>query len=668
MKIIKKHGLALVHDGDKVYFSNLLKFAGGDPDDFLPGTGGIYTFWVDSEFYDGMGLCVKEFSEHKDGITVVFENDETELCIMFNYHIPSGVWSRRDIIKNKTADCKIIRKYQSRFVIEEGFSEPEFYTQNSGWCSENQGSWQSAGRGIRIETRGLRVNDGATPYMAVKNKNSQSGIAFHIAPIGKWSANVTKRIAYTRRAAYVMDMGLSDNGLSMKLEPFEELKMPEILFHSFDDISLGSYKAHRFLLEERFNPNPMKVIYNSWLYNFDNFTLTDLKRQLCAASEIGCDCFLIDAGWYGDVLWSSGTGDWQESKNKFPDGLKLFADEVKKKGVGLGLWMECERASKHSEIYKKHPEYFFETEDDTDSVIVDFSILDARKHVFNEISRLIDTYDLKMMKFDFNVGCTHDKTGSNFYRYYQNFYEMMDELKAKYPDFFFEGCAGGGCLSDISSMSHYDCHHMTDTVNPLKDLRIYQGAVLRLPPYSLSKWVCVQNAELKSQNVSYQTEGRIVSNSNQFLWERMADCNFDFTIEQASMGLLGFSSDIAALDEDTRNKLKCAVDEFKKNASERIKFTGALLSPPAPLDDASSPAVFQFSDFDFNKIIIKAFRTEGVERTFITEPVGIKEDAVYEIITDEEKTKMSGAEIKEYGLKIKVEGFFEVKTVTLTII
>ena len=48
--------------------------------------------------------------------------------------------------------------------------------------------------------------------------------------------------------------------------------MPEIIFHSFDDISLGSHKLHRFVLENRFNANEPKVIYNSWLYKFDRFT------------------------------------------------------------------------------------------------------------------------------------------------------------------------------------------------------------------------------------------------------------------------------------------------------------------------------------------------------------------------------------------------------------
>lgn len=662
---IKKHGLVLAKENEKVYIKNLLSHPGPSSEDFLPGTGGVYSLYYDGKCFDGLGLAVSEISETQDNITISFSNDEIELKVSFSYDAPSDVWSRKDFLTNKKEESIILNKYKSRFALSDSDQNFEVYSQNSGWCSENQGSWQDIGRGIRIETRGLRVMDGATPYMALRRKNTGKGLTFHLAPIGKWNIDITKRIAYSKRASYVLDLGLCETGLNMEIAPNETVEMPEIIFHTFNDISLGSHKLHRFVLENRFNANEPKVIYNSWLYNFDNFTVEDLKRQAIAAKEIGCEYFLVDAGWYGEEVWDRATGDWKESSVKFPNGLKEFGDYVKSQGLGLGLWMECERASKHSEIYKKHPEYFFETEDDENSVIVDFGNPEARAHVKSEISRLIDTYDLKMMKFDFNVGCTNDTSGSNFYRYYQNFYEMMEELKEKYPWFFFEGCAGGGCCSDLSSTSRYDCHHMTDTVHPLLDLRIYQGAVLRLPPYSLSKWVCIQNADLKSKNVTYQTENRVLSNSNQFLYERMADCGLEFTAEQASLGLLGFSSDIGALCDETRKTLKKYVSDFKNERKERSKYICSLLTEPAQISDFFSPAIFEISDFEYNKIIIKAFRTEGAEQTFIVNPLGIDKDALYEICENDEKKTVKGEEILEYGLSVYIDYVYKVKTIII---
>lgn len=665
MEIIKKHGLIITKENDRVYINNILTYPGESIENFLPGTGGIYSLFYDGKYFDGTGLGVNSITETKDNIEVIFINDEIKLRISFTYDVPSGVWSRKDYITNMKEESIFLNKYKSRFVLADSDQNFEVYTQNSGWCSENQGSWQDIGRGLRVETRSLRVMDGATPYMAIRRKNLGKGLTFHLSPIGKWSIDIIKRIAYSKKASYVIDTGLSETGLNMEIFPHETVEMPETIFHSFDDISLGSHKLHRFVLENRFNANEPKVIYNSWLYNFDNFTLEDLKRQVIAAKDIGCECFLVDAGWYGEESWDRATGDWKESSVKFPDGLKEFGDFVKSQGLGLGLWMECERASKHSEIYKKHPEYFFETEDDINSVIVDFGNPDARAHVKSEISRLIDTYDLKMMKFDFNVGCTHDKTGSNFYRYYQNFYKMMEELKEQYPYFFFEGCAGGGCCSDLSSTAKYDCHHMTDTVHPLLDLRIYQGAVLRLPPYSLSKWVCIQNTDLKSKNVTYQTENRVISNSNQFLYERMADCGLEFTSEQASLGILGFSSDIDALCNVTRKTLKEYVADFKQERRERSKYICSLLTEPVSISDFSSPAIFEISDFDYNKIIIKGFRTEGAEENFIVNPLGIDKNATYEICENDEKKIVKGEEILEFGLSVFIDYVYKVKTIVI---
>ena len=51
------------------------------------------------------------------------------------------------------------------------------------------------------------------------------------------------------------------------------------------------------LKEANYNLPP--VIYNTLLYRFASFTVEQLRQQLAAAKKIGCEYFVVDAGWFG---------------------------------------------------------------------------------------------------------------------------------------------------------------------------------------------------------------------------------------------------------------------------------------------------------------------------------------------------------------------------------
>ena len=61
-----------------------------------------------------------------------------------------------------------------------------------------------------------------------------------------------------------------------------------------------------------------------------------------AATEAGCEYFCIDAGWYDKRLLVDGVGRWQESKERFPNGLKEVTDYIRSKGMIPGVWLELE--------------------------------------------------------------------------------------------------------------------------------------------------------------------------------------------------------------------------------------------------------------------------------------------------------------------------------------
>ncbi len=55
-----------------------------------------------------------------------------------------------------------------------------------------------------------------------------------------------------------------------------------------------------------------------------------------AAAAAGCEYYVIDAGWYAPGFWWDSVGEWKESRERFPGGLKEVLDEVRKIRHGAG--------------------------------------------------------------------------------------------------------------------------------------------------------------------------------------------------------------------------------------------------------------------------------------------------------------------------------------------
>jgi alpha-galactosidase len=97
-----------------------------------------------------------------------------------------------------------------------------------------------------------------------------------------------------------------------------------------------------------------------------------------------------------------------------------------------------------------------------------------RFHLKPEISRLIETYQLAWIKLDFNLEMGYADEG--LAGYYQVWYGKLDELRQRFPETFFEGCASGAICLDLNTLSHFDGHFLSETVNPVDVLRITRGA------------------------------------------------------------------------------------------------------------------------------------------------------------------------------------------------
>lgn len=625
------HGLHMEFANDMVAITELAGIMGTSPY-HLECITGIFRLHDDSGLYDGNGLALKSFqSDDTEHVTVVLESPVTRLTCSFEYK--DGIWSRKDYIKNLQDKVGTIRSCLSRFtVLGEAF---RLYSQEGAWCMENQGKWMDlTGGSINITNMGVRTTESAFPFACIQDTDQGNGLAFHLLPIGQWVMKFNK--FYTGSLPVIaIELGISDNGLALKLEPGEEIALPEVLFYSVQpgDNSLGSDKIHRFILNNKASKKDIPVLYNSWFHDFDRIDVDQFKATARAAAEIGCEYFVVDAGWFGDGnVWFLGVGDWKENQTSaFCGKMKDFADYVRSLGMKFGLWMEPERAFEGSDAQKEHPDFFLHN--DGGSYLYDLSNPEARQFMYNHLKRLVETYGLEFMKLDFNMAIGYDPSGNSFYRYYQGYYDFMDRIMADFPQVYFEACASGGLRTDINTACACDCHFLTDTVNPVEILRILGGGLLRLPPRIFSKWYVAQQVEHISRWY-HARNGEIDSHilaSADGCWGRVIEVGEDFMETLFLAGPMGFSSKPDRLSPELRQRLHKTVELFKQEREFIQRSVCHLLTAPKSIFDRKSYTSLQLKSVDEDRSIVLNFRLEDQRQTFKIHPKEICPEGTYRV-------------------------------------
>ena len=574
----------------------------------------------------------------------------------------AGIWSRRDTIENASPEYATIAGCLARFAFSPGHYE--IYSQGSRWCRENQGRWRPLDHGETVlRCDGGRTTQGATPYLCLRGSDGNAAIAFHIVPCGDWVIRVKAETVFDSLPAVVVELGLSDANLKLRMAPGESRELPEILLQSVPRAmpQLAAPALHRYLLEH--GPGEAKpfapVVYNTWFDDFASLKPGRLEKQLGAAKAIGCEVFVVDAGWYGagEGDWGQQVGDWREKRGAAFDGrMTEFADKVRAAGLGFGLWMEPERLGASVPARRRHPAWFRPGEGGF--YYPDLANARARAWVLAGMSRLIETYQLVWMKVDFNFSFGHDPHGSAFSGYYTEWYALLDSLRRRYPHVFFEGCASGGMRLDLNTLSHSDGHFLSDNVNPWDALRIYQSALLRLPPGRLARWVALRSVgrTIPKYGTPVDEGDAVVVTpaGNGAVWDRSETVDIDFAARAAMAGMFGVTGDLAGLPCEALKRLRHHVAFFKKWRRFIAGSTAHLLTPPGAIGDRSGWAAIQMRKPGSSRSLVFVYRLDDATSRQRFRLQGLAAEKTYQVRIDDpedrQPAQVSGRELMTVGL------------------
>jgi alpha-galactosidase len=608
---------AIHFDGEQAWVGRLFGqlCSNGGEDGGPVRTQGLALLSTSEGRFEAEGLRITSITGSSNSVEITAEAGSLALDSRWEIDAETGIISRQDSLRNQGPQPVTIYRALARFTFPTG--RYEVYRQESRWCVENQGEWTPLVTGT-LAFRGEwgRTSRGGTPFAAIRERGARHAVGFHILPEGNWTLKASTTGNHHTAPMAVMEAGLSDEDLRLVLQPGQQVELPEILIQDLPEGEphYGAPELHSFALQRYFadaKPEP-PVIFNTWFYQFDRLDVLSLRKEVQAAKEVGCEIFVIDAGWFGPGApgWFRAVGDWREkTESSFFGKMGEFANEVRAAGLRFGLWMEPERFAPDAPILQERPEWFIHA--DRNLKRINLEIPEAYAYQKDQISQLVERYGLAWMKVDFNFELGFDPSGAELLNYTRQWYRLMDEIRQKYPETFFEGCSSGAMRLDLNSLRHFDAHFLTDTVNPLDDLRIYQGALLRLPPGRLTRWVTLRSAGDRipwyTDPMSDHWPDTIVTPSSAN-WIPMENVDVDFAVLNGMAGVLGFSGSLAELPESARERIRYWIAFYKDWRKFITGSVAHLLTPPGLISNREGWAAFQLQSLEDTSSLVFAYR------------------------------------------------------------
>ena len=580
----------------------------------------------------------------KNGNEITYKNDDIELKSVINEH-SSGIFERIDTIKNVSEREITLTSALSKFTLNGG--EYQVYTQTSKHIHESLGMWQPLSSGIFGSSDEIRTNQDVNPFVAVFNEQTGRGYAFHLMSESMFEYKVHRHCEFLDQKVVCVEMGIKSENFAYVLAPNEEIELPRILYYEFKSrLDLDAYKLHRYFNEKQ--PSKIPVIYNSWMCQFDFVDFDLLVAQLEKAKKLGCEYFVVDAGWFGETkFWWLTIGDWNETeKSALAGRMSELADKVREAGLKFGLWFEIERAGLDSQNQRNHPEFYIK---DGEFYYVDFSNPDACDFIYNEVKRNIDKYGIEFIKFDLNGPLRFDKSRHAFLDYYKGYEGFISRIRKEYPSIHLECCASGGGRMSLSNVKFFDSFWMSDNHGIYAQLEIFKNTLKRMPSRMLERWATIRSLENFTPTYPVGEKIEKILLSADANWGRVEEATLDFIKDALVGGPLGISCDLSQVSDDTLSSLAKFIKEYKSEESFWANTESHILC------DTETVTVLQFNDRKYEKIKIYAYAKHPNQEYVTVYPFMENLDGEYLVkIKNDEEVSIKAAEIDKSGIDLRL--------------
>ncbi len=451
-----------------------------------------------------------------------------------------------------------------------------------------------------IETRNLRSYSPSWYEVYVKNSTSteSNGDVYfgQLAYSGNWRMDFNK----TPKGELQIIGGINFSDAHWQLKPNTSFTTPKMLVgytnngtEAASQLMVSFVKNEVLPVERRYKMR--QVIYNSWYATAFKISEDQQVELAKIAKEIGVETYVVDAGWHeGTIENQSGLGDWTVDLKKFPNGLNSLIKKVNDLGMDFGLWVEPEVVCPTSNLFKNHPDWIFHYSNvkphkENDRFMLNLAREDVYQYLFKTFSDLLSKNNITFIKWDYGRALTDagwpsakaDEQREATIRHTANLYRLIESLRAKFPNVWFEACAGGGGRTDLGMMSRMDQVWISDCTDPVDRLFMHYGYLNSYPANTMVCWT----ADEKWNSFHKQS------------------LPLDYKMNVAMMGVLGVGNDIAKWTPEEIATAKQKITKYKEIRPEVQNGTAYRLVSPY----TSNRMAVEYASQDKNKVSVFCF-------------------------------------------------------------
>ncbi len=339
----------------------------------------------------------------------------------------------------------------------------------------------------RYHSSDRRPIAGVNPYWMLLGDGGR--LMFCLSWCGGWQADIG-----LREGVYHLSIGLPPEETQLVIRPGETISGPVLtVIPTRETVDRGSRAAWlrqraRMGAELYGGPTPsFPLAWNHWYTVRFNVDEAYLRRQVAAMDPYGFDYFVVDAGWY------EACGRWVPDAKKFtPGGFEALLDEVRRKGVRVGIWT-CPQFVKadaeHLPPEADRPGFY---ERFIDGHLLDLAGYDFRRRLLEHVAMLRRRYHADWWKYDQILFTGETRQG--VMRNVIAFKDALEAVRQAEPYLYVESCQSGGRMINELVVQATQGEWLRDgSGTGLKHARSNfaeaLGALEFLPPWVAARWL-----------------------------------------------------------------------------------------------------------------------------------------------------------------------------------
>ena len=340
------------------------------------------------------------------------------------------------------------------------------------------------------------------PMGLLRNEAADTGLLWQIEHNGSWHYEIADQNDH-----YVLNVSGPNEIQShfcKNLKPQERFTSVPVSVAAVDANISNAFSAitsyRRKIRRANADNENLPVIFNDYMNCLWGDATTEKEIPLIdAAAKAGCEYFVIDAGWDDSGIWWDSVGEWKESRERFPNGVREVTDYIRSKGMVPGIWLELEVIGIHSPKLKdltddcffvRHGKRIY----DRSRYQLDFRNPKVIAHANEVIDRVINEYGVGYIKMDYNIEpgigteLQADSYGEGLLAHERAYLAWLDSVFVRYPGLVIENCSSGGLRMDYALLSRCSIQSTSDQEEYDKYAQISANAATAVAPEQAAVW------------------------------------------------------------------------------------------------------------------------------------------------------------------------------------